>query len=161
AFGSVFVLATLAYPLYASLKGELLPGHGHVSLFEAVRFQLFTRPSTGSAFSPSSVSRQLIDGWLRTDPWLLGVGTVLSRPGGARQICAGRGSWRGRSRRPPLHSSSRRPGTGPTPMRLISSRTKASSRQSAGSTHTSTGVAGCSSTTRSTWIWSARASDSV
>ena len=80
AFASVFVLGTLAYPLYALLKGELLPGHGHVSLLEAVRFQLFSRPSTGSALSPSSVSHQLVAGWLRTDPWLLGLGTMLALP---------------------------------------------------------------------------------
>jgi 4-amino-4-deoxy-L-arabinose transferase-like glycosyltransferase len=80
AFGSVFVLCVLAFPLYAVLKGELLPGQGHVSLLEAVRFQLFSRPSTGSALSASSFSRQLVDGWLRTDPWLIGLGTLLALP---------------------------------------------------------------------------------
>jgi hypothetical protein len=80
AFGSVFVLCVLVFPLYAVLKGELLPGHGHVSLLEAVRFQLFSRPSTGTALSSSSLSRQLVDGWLRTDPWLIGIGTALALP---------------------------------------------------------------------------------
>jgi 4-amino-4-deoxy-L-arabinose transferase-like glycosyltransferase len=80
AFGSVFVMCVLAFPLYALLKGELFPGEGHVSLMEAIRFQLFDRPSTGSVLSPSSASRQLVDSWLGTDPWLLGVGTLLALP---------------------------------------------------------------------------------
>ncbi len=80
AFGTVFVLGLMAYPLYATLKGELLPGHGHVSLFEAVRFQLLTRPSTGTALSSSSVSHQLVHGWFRDDPWLLSLGTALALP---------------------------------------------------------------------------------
>jgi hypothetical protein len=81
AFGSVAVLTVLVYPLYALLKGELLPGSGHVSLFEAVRFQLWGRPSTGSALASGSLSRQLVDSWLQLDPWLLGMGAVLSVAG--------------------------------------------------------------------------------
>jgi hypothetical protein len=78
AFGCVLVLVGLGYPLYAALKGELLPGPGHVSLLEAVHFQLFGRASTGSILSGGSVSRDLVDGWLQTDPWLPGLGAVLA-----------------------------------------------------------------------------------
>jgi hypothetical protein len=60
--------------LLALLKGELLPGPGHVSLLEAVTFQLFGRTSTGSALAPGSLSHQLAVSWLATDPWLLGLG---------------------------------------------------------------------------------------
>jgi hypothetical protein len=81
AFASVGVLLVLVYPLYALLKGELLPGPGHVSLLEAVRFQLWGRPSTGSALSGGSLSRQLVDSWLQVDPWLLGLGVALAVPG--------------------------------------------------------------------------------
>jgi hypothetical protein len=76
AFTAAFVLVLLAYPLFALLKGELLPGPGHVSLVEAVRFQLAGRDSTGSALNPSSASYQLVRSWLAVDPWLLSAGAV-------------------------------------------------------------------------------------
>ncbi|MDE3130138.1 MAG: glycosyltransferase family 39 protein [Acidobacteriota bacterium] len=74
AFGLSFVLVAGVYPLMAVLKGELLPGRGHVSLEQAVVWQLVTRQATGSALDPHSAARQVIDGWLRTDAWLLGLG---------------------------------------------------------------------------------------
>ena len=77
AFGTMLVLLALGYPLYATLKGELLPGEGHVSLLEAVRFQLYGRASTGSALDPGSLSHELATSWLHTDPWLLGMGVLL------------------------------------------------------------------------------------
>jgi hypothetical protein len=80
AFGSVAVLFLAVYPLYALLKGELLPGHGHVSLVEAVRFQLYGRPASGSVLSSGSLSRHLVDSWLQADPWLLGAGVALAVP---------------------------------------------------------------------------------
>jgi hypothetical protein len=76
AFIAAFVLVLLAYPLFALLKGELLPGPGHVSLVEAVRFQLAGRDSTGSALNPTSASYQLVRSWLALDPWLLGAGAL-------------------------------------------------------------------------------------
>jgi hypothetical protein len=76
AFAVVLALVAMAYPLLALLKGELLPGPGHVSLFEAVTFQLFGRASTGSALAPGSLSHQLAASWFTTDPWLLGAGLV-------------------------------------------------------------------------------------
>ena len=79
AFTTLLALTAAAYPLYAMLKGELLPGAGHVSLLEAVKFQLYARPSTGSALAPGSQSHELVASWLRIDPWLLGLG-VLALP---------------------------------------------------------------------------------
>jgi 4-amino-4-deoxy-L-arabinose transferase-like glycosyltransferase len=81
AFSTLLALALIAYPLYAILKGELLPGAGHVSLLDAARFQLYGRASTGSAIVPGSLSGQLVSSWLATDPWLLAAG-ILALPAG-------------------------------------------------------------------------------
>jgi hypothetical protein len=74
AFATMLGLLVVAYPLFALLKGELLPGAGHVSLLEAAAFQLAGRASTGSALQAGSLSHQLVAGWLAADPWLLGLG---------------------------------------------------------------------------------------
>jgi hypothetical protein len=74
AFGVAFVLIGLGYPLYALLKGELLPGHGHVSLEQAIVWQLSGRQGSGSIFGVHSQARSVIDNWLSVDPWLLGLG---------------------------------------------------------------------------------------
>ncbi|HZD37099.1 MAG TPA: glycosyltransferase family 39 protein [Actinomycetes bacterium] len=74
---SLFVLLAAAYPLYALLRGELLPGPSHVSLFDAIRFQLADRASGGSPLDPDSVNRHTLGLWLGLDPWLLGAAAVL------------------------------------------------------------------------------------
>jgi cellulose synthase/poly-beta-1,6-N-acetylglucosamine synthase-like glycosyltransferase len=76
--GSFLTLVAFAYPLYATLKGELLPGPGHVSLVGYTMVQLFTRKTTGSIFDPQSESHAIVTEWLRLDPWLLAAGLVLS-----------------------------------------------------------------------------------
>jgi 4-amino-4-deoxy-L-arabinose transferase-like glycosyltransferase len=83
AFATTLGLVALAYPLFALLKGELLPGAGHVSLVEAAVFQTVGRASTGSALQPGSLSHQLAASWFATDPWLLGMG-LLALPFGLR-----------------------------------------------------------------------------
>jgi len=75
--GSLFALVVAAYLLYAALRGELLPGPGHVSLVDAVRFQLTGRAPSGSPLDPDSLSRGTLQLWLGQDPWLLGAATVL------------------------------------------------------------------------------------
>jgi Dolichyl-phosphate-mannose-protein mannosyltransferase len=75
--GSLFALTGSAYLLYATLRGELLPGPGHVSLVDAVRFQLSERAPSGSPLDPDSLGRRTLELWLGQDPWLLGVATVL------------------------------------------------------------------------------------
>jgi hypothetical protein len=70
------VLLLLIYPLMAVLRGELLPGPGHVSLVEALKWQFFSRPSTGSALSAHSPSRTLLDSWLALDGWLPWLGVI-------------------------------------------------------------------------------------
>jgi cellulose synthase/poly-beta-1,6-N-acetylglucosamine synthase-like glycosyltransferase len=77
-FLASFVLAGGFYPLYATLKGELLPGHGHVSLSGYLIVQLFTRQGTGSIFNPHSQAHAIVAQWLQLDRWLLGAALVLS-----------------------------------------------------------------------------------
>jgi hypothetical protein len=76
-FAAGLVLLAAAYPLLAVLKGELLPGAGHVSLVEALRFQFVSRPSTGSLLAAHTGSRQVLNGWLAQDRVLL-LGGVLA-----------------------------------------------------------------------------------
>jgi cellulose synthase/poly-beta-1,6-N-acetylglucosamine synthase-like glycosyltransferase/4-amino-4-deoxy-L-arabinose transferase-like glycosyltransferase len=72
------VLIGLSYPLYATLKGELVPGPGHVSLLGYVKVQLVTRQSTGSIFDPQSAGHGTVMTWLHLDSWLLGAALALS-----------------------------------------------------------------------------------
>lgn len=67
-------LAAAYYPLMAVLRGELLPGEGHVSLLGGVAFQLSNRPGSGAMWDAGSDARAVLDGWLQFDPWLLGIG---------------------------------------------------------------------------------------
>jgi hypothetical protein len=66
------------YLVYAGVKGELLPGPGHVSLWAAVRWQLLERPGSGSLWQAGSGTRGLAMGWWRADPVLLGAGLVAA-----------------------------------------------------------------------------------
>jgi hypothetical protein len=75
---SLFGLLAASYPLYAALKGELLPGEGHVSLVGTTIVQLFTREGTGSVFDVHSQAHAIVTYWLQLDPWLLGAALVLS-----------------------------------------------------------------------------------
>jgi glycosyltransferase XagB len=77
-FMSFFVVIAIAYPLYAVLKGELLPGPGHVSLIGYMFVQLVSRKGTGSLFSAHSQTHVLVGQWLHLDPWLLGAALALS-----------------------------------------------------------------------------------
>ena len=74
--GAVFLLLLAGYPLYALLRGELIPGPGHVSLSSAIAFQLSGRNSSGSPLSANSSAHAQVASWLHVDPWLLGAGTA-------------------------------------------------------------------------------------
>jgi hypothetical protein len=74
---ALFALLAATYPLYALLKGELLAGPAHVSLIDAIRFQLAGRAPSGSPLDPSSLSRGTLDLWFGADAWLLAAGAVL------------------------------------------------------------------------------------
>jgi Dolichyl-phosphate-mannose-protein mannosyltransferase len=69
-FAAVFALVVSTYVLMAIVRGELLPGPGHVSLWEGIKFQLWQRQSSGSIADPESLKRHTIDEWLRLDPVL-------------------------------------------------------------------------------------------
>ncbi|MFF7792230.1 phospholipid carrier-dependent glycosyltransferase [Streptomyces sp. NPDC007991] len=59
-------LIGFSYPLFALLKGELLPGAGHVSLWDGVRYQM-TRPGSGFILDQGSGSWGVLQSWLYYD----------------------------------------------------------------------------------------------
>ncbi|MFI6930224.1 ArnT family glycosyltransferase [Streptomyces sp. NPDC050287] len=60
------VLIGCAYPLFALLKGELIPGGGHVSLWDGVKYQM-TRPGSGFILDQGSGSHGVFQSWLYYD----------------------------------------------------------------------------------------------
>ena len=74
--GSVLLMSL--YPLFALIKGELLPGAHHVSLVDAVRYQLGGRVGSGSIFDPTSDAHAVVTGWLASDPYLLPAGGAVA-----------------------------------------------------------------------------------
>jgi hypothetical protein len=91
--GTLFAVACCGYVLLAVLKGELIPGPGHVSLLTGLSFQLFSRASSGSVFNGASVARRTVNIWLQLDT-VLPVASVLAALGGLlvrrlRPIAAG------------------------------------------------------------------------
>lgn len=69
-FGAVSVLVVSTYVVMAVIRGELVPGPGHVSLWDGIKFQLWQRESGGALGDPGSLKRHTIDEWLRLDPVL-------------------------------------------------------------------------------------------
>src|SRR5205807_3596640 len=63
ATAAVCALLVAVYPLLALLKGELVPGPGHVSLASAITFQLGGREGSGSPLHAGSQSHSLLAGW--------------------------------------------------------------------------------------------------
>ncbi|MCK1818750.1 phospholipid carrier-dependent glycosyltransferase [Streptomyces sp. XM83C] len=59
-------LVGFSYPLFALLKGELLPGSGHVSLWDGIVYQM-TRPGSGFILDPGSGSHGVLESWLYYD----------------------------------------------------------------------------------------------
>jgi hypothetical protein len=68
----------LFYPLTAVLRGELVPGSGHVSLWGAVLFQIVDRTGTGAMWDPHSLSRLALDSWLTYDSWIILFGLAAT-----------------------------------------------------------------------------------
>ena len=77
-FISFLSITLITYPLYALLKGELLPGQGHVSLVGSIVYQLYSRDTTGSVLNPHSAGHATAAFWLQLDPWLLVAALALS-----------------------------------------------------------------------------------
>ncbi|MFF4502174.1 ArnT family glycosyltransferase [Streptomyces sp. NPDC001401] len=59
-------LIGFSYPLFALLKGELLPGGGHVSLWDGIKYQM-TRPGSGFVLDQGSGSYGVLHSWLYYD----------------------------------------------------------------------------------------------
>ncbi|MFG3504421.1 ArnT family glycosyltransferase [Streptomyces sp. NPDC047821] len=59
-------LIGFSYPLFALLKGELLPGDGHVSLWDGITYQM-SRPGSGFILSEGTGSNGVLDSWLYYD----------------------------------------------------------------------------------------------
>ncbi|MER6346689.1 ArnT family glycosyltransferase [Streptomyces sp. NPDC001595] len=59
-------LIGLSYPLFALLKGELLPGAGHVSLWDGITYQM-SRPGSGFVLDEGSGSYGVLQSWLYYD----------------------------------------------------------------------------------------------
>src|SRR5207248_8161950 len=79
-FAAGLVLVGVFYPLYAILKGELIPGPGHVSLIGAWQFQLGNRHGSGSIFSAGTNSNSLLRSWLFYDGVLPIAGVAATLP---------------------------------------------------------------------------------
>jgi hypothetical protein len=77
-FVSSLLLVCSFYPLYALLKGELLPGDGHVSLVSALQWQLGARAGTGGLMTAGTAAHDLVGSWLRTDPVMVVAGVVAT-----------------------------------------------------------------------------------
>ncbi|MDT0566388.1 phospholipid carrier-dependent glycosyltransferase [Streptomyces sp. DSM 3412] len=59
-------LIGISYPLFALLKGELLPGAGHVSLWDGIVYQM-SRPGSGFILSEGTGSYGVLQSWLYYD----------------------------------------------------------------------------------------------
>jgi 4-amino-4-deoxy-L-arabinose transferase-like glycosyltransferase len=79
-FALAFLVPVVMYVLFALTRGELLPGHGHVSLLSGVGFQLFGRVGSGSVLHAGSDAHKTVTNWLSLDAWLMVVGTGLAVP---------------------------------------------------------------------------------
>jgi hypothetical protein len=74
--GATF-LSGFSYILMALLKREVLQGPGHVSLQEALAWQLHGRPGSGSLLDIHSGTFSLARSWTEIDPWLLLLGAAM------------------------------------------------------------------------------------
>jgi len=77
--GGLFFSGVLLYPLYAIVKGELIPGKGHVSLLGSLAWQFFGRPGNGGLLDVHSSKHQIVATLVHQDPWLL-IGTAVLCP---------------------------------------------------------------------------------
>lgn len=69
-------LVMAIFPLLAVLRSELLSGVGHVSLQDALEFQLAARESSGSFWDARSDRHGLVLGWVASDVLLVGAGLL-------------------------------------------------------------------------------------
>lgn len=70
------IVSASFFVLMAVLKGELLPGPGHVSMVHTIIWQLVSRKASGSIFSPFSI----FSSWIAIDYYLLAAGLLMMIP---------------------------------------------------------------------------------
>ena len=70
-------LLVFQYPLFALLKGELLSGADHNSLFAAIHYQL-SRPGSGDIFQQGTLANLTLHWWLVRDPVIMYAGVLAS-----------------------------------------------------------------------------------
>lgn len=75
--GAVLALVGFSYVVFATVRGELVPGPGHTSLISGLSFQLGTRAASGSIFDPESLFFKVVDQWWSLDQVFI-VMTVLA-----------------------------------------------------------------------------------
>ncbi|MEM9132843.1 MAG: glycosyltransferase [Actinomycetota bacterium] len=73
-------IVVLGYPLLAILRGELIPGDGHVSLLGAVHWQLVARESSGNIFDTGTEANRVLMDWFNADPGLVLLGSLAVIP---------------------------------------------------------------------------------
>jgi hypothetical protein len=73
-------LVVATYPLLAILRNELIPGDGHVSLWEGIEFQLWGRDPNGPLWDATSAAHGHAVNWLALDPFLLAAGAFTVLP---------------------------------------------------------------------------------
>ncbi len=76
-FITTYVLIVLFYPLFGILRGEFLPGRGHVSLIGSVEYQLLSRQGSGSLLDSHSGTFAMAHSWVSLDPWLTFGGLAM------------------------------------------------------------------------------------
>jgi hypothetical protein len=69
-FATVFAMVVSVYILMAVVRGELIPGPGHVSLWQGIKFQLWERADGGAITQAGSLKRHTLTEWLQLDPAL-------------------------------------------------------------------------------------------
>ncbi|MBO0819304.1 MAG: hypothetical protein J2P26_00480 [Nocardiopsaceae bacterium] len=79
-FGVVYAGLIGLWPLLAAVKGELLPGTGHVSMLGETFYQLSSRPGTGTILHYRSATWVQASLWVNLDHWLTYAGTAAMAP---------------------------------------------------------------------------------
>jgi hypothetical protein len=73
-----FTFVAGVYPLYALLRGELLPSAATVSLTEALHWQFIGRQGSGSLLDPASQRHSAVARWLAHDRELIVAGVLAA-----------------------------------------------------------------------------------
>lgn len=80
-FTTIVAISGSLYLLFALIRGELFPGPDHVSVWDAVAFQLSGREGSGWLLDPDGPpdgANEAFTGWLALDGGLLIIGGVLA-----------------------------------------------------------------------------------